>query len=284
VISEVSHANLTAVTDNRWGLLFFLVTVGCGGVAPSDAGADGGGTFGGATEASGATVAESQAGMGGCFLGGATYKAGDTIRLSDCDSCRCLGNGQDNCARSQLIIPPVCEYADGVWTEGSVVPVTDNCNSCTCQTVNIAHCTFKTEMSCTTNDCTSSCAYAGRFYNNGTSFTSTDGCNECTCVNGVVDCTQNDCNCFTAQYWRLYRLTDANQCAAAVLNCPIGTTEFTNACGCGCEQSPDCPEYARCVSAASGYADTNSYDIPTLPPNCTLPTVCPLSVANAIIQ
>lgn len=29
--------------------------------------------------------------------------------------------------------------------------------------------------------------------------------------------------------------------------CPELTTYFGNACGCGCEQSADCPEYFNCM-------------------------------------
>jgi len=29
--------------------------------------------------------------------------------------------------------------------------------------------------------------------------------------------------------------------------CPRSTTHFQNECGCGCEMSPECPEYFDCA-------------------------------------
>jgi hypothetical protein len=36
-------------------------------------------------------------------------------------------------------------------------------------------------------------------------------------------------------------------CPVIKYTCPEGTSHFSNACGCGCEQSADCPEWFNCM-------------------------------------
>lgn len=49
------------------------------------------------------------------------------------------------------------------------------------------------------------------------------------------------------EYGRNYVATSPGQCAVILFACPANTTYFVNACGCGCEQSPTCPEWASCM-------------------------------------
>ncbi len=49
------------------------------------------------------------------------------------------------------------------------------------------------------------------------------------------------------EYYRDYFATSASMCMSVRFTCPTGTYSFGNACGCGCEQSPSCPEYVDCM-------------------------------------
>ena len=65
-----------------------------------------------------------------------------------------------------------------------------------------------------------------------------------------------------AEWWRDYVVDDPVACAAAFFGCPEPTEMFHNDCGCGCEQSEDCPEYVDCM--------------PPSPPECAITqALCP---------
>lgn len=49
----------------------------------------------------------------------------------------------------------------------------------------------------------------------------------------------------SAAHWKRYVGTAA-QCAEFSLHCSAFTSEFRDACGCGCEQDPACPEVIDC--------------------------------------
>ena len=142
-----------------------------------------------------------------------------------------------------------CEYAGRILGVGQIVPSIGDCNTCTCNVhVNPSDCTQDTtQPTCTQLDCTGSCSYAGQRYASGTTFSATDGCNQCSCSEGIVSCGDTPCSCDAWQFWRRYEKSDAGLCDVIDFDCPAGTSSFANACGCGCEQSPDCPQIMGCV-------------------------------------
>jgi hypothetical protein len=134
------------------------------------------------------------------------------------------------------------------------VPAGDGCNTCYCDAGST---TGTAAVSCTKAACVGSCSYAGTMYANGASFASTDGCNSCSCSNGNVLCTAMACVCNpSTEYWRNYVSTSPTECMLIDYACPTNSAGFGNACGCGCEQNRNCPEYFYCVDA-SGAAGTS---------------------------
>jgi hypothetical protein len=236
-----------------------LAIAGCGGaVEDSNAAAAsgskskglGGATVqGGATAQGGATTdggATAQGGEGGsnghsCWYDGVLWPAGVTFPANDgCNSCSCI-IGLPVC--TFLDCPNGCEYQGVHVVLGETVPAGDGCNSCTCSS------TGSSAISCTSATCIGSCSYAGRMYGNGDGFPSTDGCNQCGCENGNVWCQTMFCGeCApSTEYWRKYVGVTSSECATIRLACPTGSAAFSNACGCGCEQSPDCPKDFLCM-------------------------------------
>ena len=63
---------------------------------------------------------------------------------------------------------------------------------------------------------------------------------------GVFDGGGSACNP-SAEYYRHYLGYSASQCAVIDYGCPINTTGFSNACGCGCEQRLGCPQWVDCM-------------------------------------
>ena len=81
-----------------------------------------------------------------------------------------------------------------------------------------------------------------------TLFPAGDGCNTCSCLaGGQVACTEMYCCSPETEWYRNYVIHDEEKCWAAYIVCPENTTYFINPCGCGCEQSPDCPQYINCM-------------------------------------
>jgi hypothetical protein len=101
------------------------------------------------------------------------------------------------------------------------------------------------------------CAYAGvglTYYDVGDTFYASDGCNTCVCgAGGQVSCTEMICTCDDTEENpnRVYLGSDPNVCSG-LFTCPGFTTSFSNQCGCGCQQSPDCPPYLDCMPRADG--------------------------------
>ena len=82
-----------------------------------------------------------------------------------------------------------------------------------------------------------------------------DGCNTCTCgANGVLACTEMACVCdpVAEENQRDYVGSSPDVCAVIDFACSANTTYFGNDCGCGCEQSPDCPEWFDCMPTVDG--------------------------------
>jgi hypothetical protein len=94
------------------------------------------------------------------------------------------------------------------------------------------------------------CTYRGRNYALGAVLNAGDGCNTCTCgTGGVVACTEKACTCDPAKEVNKRKYVGAStaQCAVIDFACTGNTTMFQNACGCGCEQDPSCPEWFDCM-------------------------------------
>jgi hypothetical protein len=96
------------------------------------------------------------------------------------------------------------------------------------------------------------CTYRGRVYPYGATFWQGDGCNTCGCAPGgdagSVSCTKKACQCdpMAEIHKRVYIGKSPDQCAVIDFACPANTTMFSNACGCGCEEDPSCPDFFDC--------------------------------------
>jgi hypothetical protein len=214
-----------------------------------------------------------------CFVNGTWYPLGAVISGDSCSSCFCQSGGAIACAGAA---PPMvaCSYGGVVLNSGDVVPSLEGCGLCTCKAVT-SLCSFSAQIECEALNCAGSCSYAGWTYLNGVTFSATDGCNSCQCVNGKVICTEASCGCSpSAETWRFYQMSDRSACAAADFACPTGTVRFDNQCGCGCEQSVDCPETHQCASDTLSSLDTAAVDvmIPTVTTTryCLDAKVCPI--------
>ena len=66
---------------------------------------------------------------------------------------------------------------------------------------------------------------------------------------GQIACTEIACPACDAdaEWWRNYLGRSVEECALIDFACLEWTTAFDNECGCGCEQSADCPEYFNCM-------------------------------------
>jgi hypothetical protein len=97
------------------------------------------------------------------------------------------------------------------------------------------------------------CFYEGLNHDVGDSFASRDGCNTCGCVvnpDGTTDiaCTERACMCSPEKEpYHQYAGTSPDACKTIDFACPSDTTMFSNACGCGCEQSDECPNSFDCT-------------------------------------
>ena len=201
-------------------------------------------TGGGAPEtggSSGAAASGAQAGTGGSS-GSAGAPAG--------------GSGGIDCSLVGCAAPPLC--SEGCQAE---------CGCCPCG-----------EGQINTVDgvdyvCTNGCwdvpgreCYApdGRAVPVGSSIHAGDGCNTCTCrADGSLDCSQTECVCDPAaeENQREYVGTSPDMCAVIDFACPDNTTYFGNDCGCGCEQSLDCPEWFDCMPTMDDPGPCNEDEI-----------------------
>jgi hypothetical protein len=257
-------------------------------VSLANCGGDAQGTSNGSAGAGGAgasaNAGTSATGADGCIVDGVHYPVGAyyPIQGRGCGAgCYCMGQGvapQCNYG-SNIVILADCSYGGYRLEPGDRVPSVDDCNSCQCP-VTGASCSMNAEQPviCTNLDCTGACSYAGRRYPSGESFPSTDGCNQCSCANGTVSSDDAACPCAPNQEgWRRYDKTNADDCATIDFECPTGSSVFTNACGCGCEQSPDCPSYIQCqtTGADAGVAGGSGVGCPSA-------TVCPLAQSGIL--
>jgi hypothetical protein len=168
-------------------------------------------------------------------------------RFDSSDACNGMGGG------------PTCEPnradCDGDPANGCESDLTspDNCGMCgqTCLApdgqmgkCDQAKCVYASEPL--------TCLYQGVTYSVGASFPSRDGCNTCGCLDtGMsteIACTDRACSCEPAnEPFRNYVGGSADDCKAMdPYECPPNTTAFTNECGCGCEQSVECPIEYKC--------------------------------------
>lgn len=52
---------------------------------------------------------------------------------------------------------------------------------------------------------------------------------------------------YAKEHNREYVATDTATCARIDYECPVQTKQFSNSCGCGCEQDPFCPPWVDCM-------------------------------------
>ena len=133
--------------------------------------------------------------------------------------------------------PLGCLYEGVEYSEGDSFPSSDGCNTCYCMEDGKVSCT---EMAC-------GCSYGGSFYELGESLWAMDACNKCTCMNAGVGCTKVYCPCNGQEWFRTYMGKSADECAVIKFFCPENTHYFKNDCGCGCQQSPECPQWFNCM-------------------------------------
>lgn len=267
--------------DQRW-FLALVVTVNCGGATTNDGGFDRAqnGAAGGGTGGAGGTTANGtpDASVTGCVVEGVAYPAGGEFSKPDCERCKCLKDGMVSCSKPKRLIS-ACKYVGFLVSSETSLPSIDDCNTCSCRDTGEPTCNpGPMEMICTEHDCTGACSYAGRSFPNGASILSTDGCNSCSCSEGTVTCGDVPCACDpNVEYWRRYEKANASDCAVVDFACPPGSSVFTNACGCGCEQSRECPREVFCDTTTSSSA-AGSFGREARPDaSCGLGGVCPLS-------
>jgi hypothetical protein len=95
----------------------------------------------------------------------------------------------------------------------------------------------------------------------------TEVCGCCPCGDGTTEtrngilyvCTggcyapsvdAGTCDPAKETHQRNYVATSPAQCMAVRFACAANTTMFQNACGCGCEQDPSCPDWFDCMPPA----------------------------------
>ena len=118
------------------------------------------------------------------------------------------------------------------------------CSTCSCNK--------NGEITCVDDECT--CEAFDNIYKEGDVFWADDACNTCICVKGSsvssaqhVQCSQRNCPCSGEEWFREYIHYTKAECRddyTIKSKCRQGSRvwEFKNECGCGCEQSPLCPE------------------------------------------
>ena len=255
-------------TVRSWSAVFVsaALAAACGGSVSTDQGATGGagGTGGGITDGGtgggitdGGTAgcgATGGAACGSCVYDGQVYPPGASFPASDgCNKCSCE-NGQVQCTLVDCVTG--CEWNGKTYQPGEQFPAGDGCNACMCQEGGT--------VACTSGYCAPICVYAGKEYQVGEAFPSLDGCNKCSCTAQGVSCTEMACPCNPSkEWWRNYIGKSPQDCMAIKYACAENTTAFSNACGCGCEQDPSCPQTINCMPPA---------------PNCdAMKKKCPLS-------
>lgn len=223
---------------------------GTGGSSPSATGGNGSQT-GGATSQTGGNGSQtggatSQTGGSGSQTGGASSETGGShsipVGVGGQASGGAIGTGGDLCATVGCAPAPLC-------TEGC----TAQCGCCPCAEGEA------TDIDGVKHVCVGgcwapvdgACEYLGVSYSVGATFPAGDGCNECDCLaDGTVSCTAMACPPCDPEaeiHMRSYVSEDPEMCMLINFTCPENTTVFGNDCGCGCEQSPTCPEWFNCM-------------------------------------
>ena len=184
-----------------------------------------------------------------CTVGGETYEAGDVVPSEErCRSCSCQSDGSVACIELPCEPPGppgTCDTPNGPIAVGSTYEEPDACTTCTC--------TGEGALECTTAFyCGELCYYGDEVYTEYATFPADDGCNTCTCLeDGSVSCTQLSCDCDPeAEWYREYVGHSPAECAEVDLLCPQHLTDFSNGCGCGCEQSAACQQTYDCSPPA----------------------------------
>ncbi|MFO0744469.1 MAG: hypothetical protein U1F43_02200 [Myxococcota bacterium] len=137
--------------------------------------------------------------------------------------------------------PQACVVDGESHALGTTFPSSDGCNTCACGRDGVVNCTARA--------CVTTCQYNGATWQVNDTFPAIDGCNSCTCLpSGDVGCTVMACVCDpSAEWWRDYHSTSASECAAMLFACPEHTTNFSNECGCGCQQETTCGKVIACA-------------------------------------
>ncbi len=131
----------------------------------------------------------------------------------------------------------------------------ENCGACgsMCMTAP------DTMVACSAGECQltsitrDTCVYGGVEYQPGAEFPSRDGCNTCSCIDETgptasIACTDAACACDPeSEPYRNYVTQDPGSCSLVDFACTGNTTAFFNDCGCGCEQSSECPDSMDCT-------------------------------------
>jgi hypothetical protein len=209
--------------------LSVALAVGCGGSAVTGTVGDGGG-LGGAQN------------VGGSQGTGGAPQTGGSPGIGGSPGTGGVGGGI-NCALVGCAMPPLC--ATGC---------TEVCGCCPCGEGSVetrSGISYVCVGGCYAPgaDAGGGCDYLGQHHPPGTAFAAGDACNTCTCgASGQAACTEKACTCDPANetHQRSY-LGTATQCMAMKFTCAANTTMFHNACGCGCEQDPSCPEWYNCM-------------------------------------
>lgn len=236
----------------RWVLVGALVLVACGGAVHRGADDEGGTVEGGAT------------GLGGTATGGRSPNAGGTAATLGTGGTSGTpgigGSGASQCDVVGCAPAPLC--AEGCGFE---------CGCCPCaegEVMDIAAVKHECIGGCWA-PVDAACEWLGRFHAVGATFAAENGCDTCLCeVDGTVGCTAEGCppcNPGAERNQRQYVTTDPLECELIDYVCAGATTSFSNECGCGCEQDPDCPNYIDCMP---GGADARCSDLEAFELEC----------------
>jgi hypothetical protein len=178
-----------------------------------------------------------------------------------CNTCTCQMDGTLACTMRACMGPLVCDAGladcDGDESNGCETNLErspDNCGQCgnVCLSATGAMQRCVAGM-CASTDGGGTCVYQGTDYELGDSFQARDGCNVCTCsgdeMGAAVECTTLGCMCNPSNEtnYREYVGMSAAECMAMdLVECPDHTSYFGNECGCGCQQSDECPASYHC--------------------------------------
>ncbi len=221
------------------------------GASASDGGDGSGGALTGGVTASGGRPTGGTAGLGGVAAGGSTPATGGMAGAPGTG-----GAGVTSCDVVGCAAPPLC--ADGCSAQ---------CGCCACvegEAIELEGVKHQCVGGCWA-PADAACEWQGEPYRVGETFPARDGCNTCVCqADGAIACTEMVCpTCDPAAETnrREYVSTDPVECALIDYLCVESTRTFNNDCGCGCEQSADCPDWIDCMpgSADAACADLEAF-------------------------